>query len=168
MRNFTFIFAVITVAVMTFFFNQPVNAQGNEKMTICHCPPGNLANCHSITISINGWYAHLAEHPYDQLGPCIENADLKLIELTVSPNPYSELTKIDYTLLEESLVNIDVYSQTGTKVLTLVNETKLAGNYSQNFSAKNSGYPSGIYLLKASASNKLEYVECSKIIVETE
>lgn len=29
-------------------------------ITICHVPPGNPANCHEITISINALPAHLA------------------------------------------------------------------------------------------------------------
>src|SRR5687768_17576381 len=31
----------------------------NNKITICHIPPGNPGNCHEITISINALQAHL-------------------------------------------------------------------------------------------------------------
>lgn len=44
-------------------------AQGQGgKITICHVPPGNPANAHSITISANAWPAHQAHG--DQLGAC--------------------------------------------------------------------------------------------------
>ena len=39
-----------------------------NKITICHIPPGNPANAHSITISANAWPAHQAHG--DQLGAC--------------------------------------------------------------------------------------------------
>ena len=39
-----------------------------HKVTICHVPPGNPANAHTITISANAWPAHQAHG--DQLGAC--------------------------------------------------------------------------------------------------
>ncbi|MEW6467727.1 MAG: hypothetical protein AB1458_02320 [Bacteroidota bacterium] len=34
----------------------------NNKVTICHIPPGNPGNCHEITISINALPAHLGHN----------------------------------------------------------------------------------------------------------
>lgn len=31
----------------------------NNRITICHIPPGNPGNCHEITISMNALQAHL-------------------------------------------------------------------------------------------------------------
>ena len=31
----------------------------NDKITICHVPPGNPGNCHEITISLNALQTHL-------------------------------------------------------------------------------------------------------------
>lgn len=31
----------------------------NNKITICHVPPGNPSNCHEITISLNALQTHL-------------------------------------------------------------------------------------------------------------
>lgn len=31
----------------------------NNKITICHVPPGNPGNCHEITISLNALQTHL-------------------------------------------------------------------------------------------------------------
>lgn len=39
------------------------------KITICHVPPGNPANAHSITVSVNGWNGH-QHHQGDYAGPC--------------------------------------------------------------------------------------------------
>ena len=40
------------------------------KVTICHVPPGNPANAHTITIGAPAVPAHLANHPGDAIGPC--------------------------------------------------------------------------------------------------
>jgi hypothetical protein len=43
---------------------------GNQKKTtICHVPPGNPANAHTLCIGNAGVPAHLRNHP-DYLGPC--------------------------------------------------------------------------------------------------
>jgi hypothetical protein len=43
---------------------------GEPKVTICHVPPGNPSNAHTITIGQSAVPAHLANHPGDSLGPC--------------------------------------------------------------------------------------------------
>jgi hypothetical protein len=40
-----------------------------KKTTICHVPPGNPANAHTLCIGNAGVSAHLRNHP-DYLGPC--------------------------------------------------------------------------------------------------
>jgi len=44
-------------------------AAGTNKVTICHIPPGNPANSHSITISESAWPAHRDNHG-DYMGVC--------------------------------------------------------------------------------------------------
>src|SRR5262245_5047560 len=41
-----------------------------QKCTICHVPPGNPPNAHTITIGCSAVDAHLKNHPGDCLGPC--------------------------------------------------------------------------------------------------
>ena len=41
---------------------------GEEKVTICHIPPGNPANAHEITVGVSAVPAHL-EHG-DNIGSC--------------------------------------------------------------------------------------------------
>jgi hypothetical protein len=42
----------------------------SDKCTICHVPPGNPANAHTITVGCSAVEAHLRNHPGDCLGPC--------------------------------------------------------------------------------------------------
>lgn len=42
---------------------------GKGKITICHVPPGNPANAHTIVVGEPAWKGHL-KHPGDYLGPC--------------------------------------------------------------------------------------------------
>jgi hypothetical protein len=55
------------------YYYQPVNKTAEELLeqgwvTICHIPPGNPANAHTITISVNALPAHLAHGDY--IGAC--------------------------------------------------------------------------------------------------
>jgi hypothetical protein len=43
---------------------------GVEKVTICHVPPGNPENAHTITIGEPAVKHHLANHEGDHIGPC--------------------------------------------------------------------------------------------------
>jgi hypothetical protein len=45
-------------------------AAGERKVTICHVPPGNPPNAHTITIGESAVPAHLANHAGDSLGAC--------------------------------------------------------------------------------------------------
>ncbi len=40
-----------------------------DKITICHVPPGNPANAHTLTVGRNGWNGH-SRHKGDYAGPC--------------------------------------------------------------------------------------------------
>ena len=45
-------------------------ASDPNKCTICHVPPGNPPNAHTLTIGCSAVDAHLKNHPGDCLGPC--------------------------------------------------------------------------------------------------
>jgi hypothetical protein len=47
--------------------------QDHKKTTICHVPPGNPANAHTLCIGNPAVAHHLANHP-DYLGPCKDEA----------------------------------------------------------------------------------------------
>jgi hypothetical protein len=44
--------------------------QYQEKVVICHRPPGNPSNAQTLTLSPAGAQNHLAHHPDDTMGPC--------------------------------------------------------------------------------------------------
>jgi|GEM_PF-2225369 len=60
--------ALASVALLPLTSSAPANNHRNHKITICHIPPGNPANAHSITVSINALDAHLAHG--DFVGSC--------------------------------------------------------------------------------------------------
>ncbi|HRO98663.1 MAG TPA: hypothetical protein PLN54_04455 [Flavobacteriales bacterium] len=66
----------------------------NNKVLVCHIPPGNPANAHTICISENGVPAHLAHGCV--LGACAPPAGPDSLgtegelQIRVSPNPMSE------------------------------------------------------------------------------
>lgn len=44
--------------------------QYQEKVVICHRPPGNPSNAQTLTLSPQGAANHLKHHSLDTLGPC--------------------------------------------------------------------------------------------------
>jgi hypothetical protein len=69
MRSTRILFSVFAgLLAGTATFAAPEAAAGNAKVEICHIPPGNPANFHTITISENAVPAHLAHG--DLAGPC--------------------------------------------------------------------------------------------------
>ena len=67
MKKYILLLGVILVAFV-FTSNTKDNEQANEKMIICHIPPGNPDNAHAIEISVNAWPAHEAHG--DVIGDC--------------------------------------------------------------------------------------------------
>ncbi|HPT02781.1 MAG TPA: T9SS type A sorting domain-containing protein [Bacteroidales bacterium] len=57
------------------------------------------------------------------------------------PNPFSQITTINYSIPERSFITLSVYDVLGNEVAILVNETKKAGSYEAVFDAEflNSG-----------------------------
>jgi hypothetical protein len=49
---------------------KPANHQYEEKVTICHRPPGNPSNGQTLTLPASAAEAHLREHRDDTRGPC--------------------------------------------------------------------------------------------------
>src|SRR5664280_1537131 len=62
------------------------------------------------------------------------------------PNPFNPVTTIKYSIAKEGNVKLTVYNAIGSKVTTIVNEYKPAGNYSVQFNGSN--LASGIYFYR--------------------
>ena len=71
--------------------------------------------------------------------------------VSIAPNPANPRATIQYTLPEASFVKIEVYSITGQRIKTLVNNFSLAGNYNVIFDGSRFG--SGIYLYRFQTDN---------------
>jgi len=63
------------------------------------------------------------------------------------PNPFSLMTRINYSLPEAGNVLLEVYDITGKKVASLVNEKKSAGTHSCLFLA-GENFPRGVYVAR--------------------
>jgi len=65
------------------------------------------------------------------------------------PNPFNPTTKIEYSIPEESFVELKVYNLIGQEVSVLVHQYQKAGTYRADFNAD--GMQSGIYIAKLTA-----------------
>jgi photosystem II stability/assembly factor-like uncharacterized protein len=76
------------------------------------------------------------------------------------PNPFNPLTKIKYSIRNNSFVSLKVYDITGKEIETLVNEKQNAGTYEISFHG--GGLASGIYFYKIIAG---DFVQVKKMIL---
>jgi len=60
------------------------------------------------------------------------------------PNPFNPITTIKYEIANSDLVQLNIYNLIGEKVAILVNDYKVAGNYSVELNGSN--LPSGVYV----------------------
>jgi Secretion system C-terminal sorting domain len=65
------------------------------------------------------------------------------------PNPFNPITAINYSIPENENVSLEVYNILGQKIMTLMNEYKMAGYYSINFNAGE--FASGVYIYRLTA-----------------
>ncbi len=64
---------LFVIAVCMALSESPALLAGPEKVAICHVPPGNPGNAHTIYVSPSAVPAHKA-HGDDVTGPCGEAA----------------------------------------------------------------------------------------------
>jgi hypothetical protein len=76
------------------------------------------------------------------------------------PNPFNPSTTIKYSIPELSKVKLTLFNLLGEEVTTLVNEEKIAGNYTVEFNA--SALPSGVYFYQLRAG---EYTAVKKMLL---
>jgi hypothetical protein len=69
------------------------------------------------------------------------------------PNPFNPETIINYSVPNQTNVEISVFNILGQKVQTLINSQHSAGNYNIKFSANN--FASGVYIYQIKANNIL-------------
>ena len=62
MKKSIIICASLVLLVVLGFSFKASTVTAPQKITICHIPPGNPANCHEITISVNALQTHIDHH----------------------------------------------------------------------------------------------------------
>ncbi|PKA83538.1 hypothetical protein ATE92_1694 [Ulvibacter sp. MAR_2010_11] len=67
MKKLSLILGIFLMVCLSFSLSENVTAAG-DKVAICHIPPGNPANVHTIVVSVNAIPAHLAHG--DAIGEC--------------------------------------------------------------------------------------------------
>ena len=77
------------------------------------------------------------------------------------PNPFNPTTTISYVLPKSSAVELSVYSLTGQKIQTLVNQEQAAGSYALTFDASN--LASGVYFYRLNVVG--EFSQVNKMIL---
>jgi hypothetical protein len=75
------------------------------------------------------------------------------------PNPFNPSTNIEYSIPEESFVQLKVYDILGNEVATLVNEEQPAGSYRADFNGNK--LSSGLYIAQLTAANYTQTIKMS-------
>lgn len=170
MKNTTFTLVSIIATLAIILNHNHISAQGNgnsnnDKIEICHYPPGNPYNPQRITISRDALEAHLAHG--DNVGYCNHIEKIEFFKFGANPNPFNEVLNVEVELLEECFVSVELYNQQGSNIHTILKEKIRKGHSSHSINLRELGFTSGIYLLKATAINETEFLEQSLIVVES-
>ena len=84
------------------------------------------------------------------------------------PNPFNSSTNIRFALPTETSVKLEIFNLLGERIVTLVDETRQAGYYTEQFDA--SGLSSGVYLYRLQAGDPSvgsgqSFVETKKLLL---
>jgi hypothetical protein len=72
------------------------------------------------------------------------------------PNPFNPSTRIDYQLPFDSKVMVEIYTITGERIASLINQEQKAGYYTLELNAGKMGLSSGVYIYRMIAQNKTD------------
>ena len=76
-------------------------------------------------------------------------------EITIYPNPFQNLTNINYTLENGENVTLEVFDFTGRRIALLANEKQIAGEHTLQFIPGNYNVNSGMYLIKMQIGDRM-------------
>jgi len=129
----------------------------NQKVVICHVPPGNTGNPQTICISPNALNPHLSTlwdlHGGDYCGPCQESSALTLGNTNAGDNTFiraginsnNETIELSYRIGYDSQVRLEIYDMAG--VLVEVVHTSFASEGElYDFKLNTTKISSGVYL----------------------
>ncbi|MGA2297364.1 MAG: multicopper oxidase domain-containing protein [FCB group bacterium] len=106
------------------------------------------------------WHCHILDHednemmrPYklvDSITSVHNNVNLSVSSLGQNyPNPVKNYSVINYTITEETRVNLEIYDLLGNKITTLVDNVQSAGGHQAIMDATN--FPNGVFIYKMTA-----------------
>lgn len=97
----------------------------NNKVVLCHYPPGNNGNPQTLCIAPSAVPAHLANHPGDCLGPCpgqkiaSPSAIVEDLHYHISPNPVTDKAEISFMVFEKGNLRIELLDLLGRNIQTI-------------------------------------------------
>jgi uncharacterized protein len=114
----------------------------NDKVLVCHIPPGNPANAHTICISENGVPAHLAHGCH--LGPCDpvppDTTDMGGVIVQISPNPMAEAASVRVRSNADQRVQVNLVDPMGRRMVVLM-DADMANGEERTFWLDQKGVP---------------------------
>ena len=141
--------------------------KNDRKSLICHVPPGNPGNEHTICVDRHALKAHLEDtfppmaHGGDYCGPCnngnktgytVDNAPDYF--LTSYPNPNYGISNIEFGLGYDSYVTVSVFNMSGELIAILFEGNMSSGNFQvATFDATD--LPAGMYIYKMTTSDNI-------------
>jgi hypothetical protein len=75
--------------------------------------------------------------------------------LKVYPNPFSEKVNIEYELLKNSVISLEIYSALGKKVADITHGKQSPGIHKYIFNTSKYGYGQGVYYLRLIVDNQV-------------
>jgi len=125
-----------------------------------------------VTVSDNdtsvstSWIVEVKEFPTGVFEKSGEEVQGKLID--IYPNPFNESIRIDYLLLNDAQVSIDIYDISGKRINSLFRGYQGSGRHSLSWNGKDqrhSNIPAGIYICRfVFQSNHERFVREHKIV----
>jgi hypothetical protein len=82
------------------------------------------------------------------------------LAINVYPNPSAGMIHITYNSQVTNHIQLSIYDIQGRKIITLINQKELVGEYTKKFDATN--LPAGIYFVRLIAG---DIIETKKIVV---
>ena len=126
----------------------------------------------NMTITGTGWGNQglfvFVERMYSPGATAIHESDLILKSDKLAqnyPNPFNPTTTIEYSVQTNSLISLNIYNSNGQLVKTLVNESKIPGEYSVVWNGKDDRdkqVASGVYFYKLYTKN---FTSSKKMII---
>lgn len=134
-------------------FSASLAAYAGQTIYIAFChgtTDDNLLSLDDIKVSGNGLNLGKAK------------IDAKLFEIKTTPNPASDIVRIEYTLPEMASLNLGIYDVSGRLMKTITHGTQLKGTYFYNVDVKD--LAAGVYNVimnssKGSFSTKITVVK---------